>query len=234
MGDVGVGQVLGLQRTTARAIDPCISRHTVEVLVGQQTLSQWRKSDHAGAEFLGGVEQVFFHPAVEQVVGRLVDQQRYLPLLEQRSDFASLHAGIRRNADVQRLALLHGGGEGAGGFFKRGVGVKAVGVENIHIVDAQALQALVQAGQHVFARTAALAVRAGPHVPTGLAGDNQFVAVLLEVFTQQTTEIDLGAAVRRAVVISQVEVVDTQVERRAQQGALGVDRGAVAKVVPQP
>jgi hypothetical protein len=109
-----------------------------------------------------------------------------------------------------------------------------VRVENIHIVDAQALQALVQARQDVFARTAALAIRAGPHVPTGLAGDDQFVAVMLEVFAQQTPEVDLGAAIGWAVVVGQVEVVDPQVERCAQQGALGVDRGAVAKVVPQP
>jgi len=63
--------------------------------------------------------------------------------------------------------------------------------------------------------------------------NDQFIAVLLEVFAQQTAEVDLGAAVGRAVVVRQVEVVDAQVEGGAQQRALGVDRRAVAEVVPQ-
>ena len=234
MGDVGFGQVLGLQRATTRTIDPRIGRYPVEVFIGQQTLGQRREGDHPGAEFFSGVQQVFFHPTVEQVVGRLVDQQRHFPLVEQRCDFAGFNPGVRRDTDVQRLALLHGGGQGAGGLFQGRVGVETVRVENIHIIDAKALQALVQARQYVFTRTATLAVRTGPHVPTGFAGNDQFVAVVLEVFTQQPAEVDLGAAVRRAVVVGQVEVVDTQVERRAQQCALGVDRGAVTKVVPQP
>ncbi|CRM71698.1 hypothetical protein [Pseudomonas sp. 22 E 5] len=234
MGNVGFGQVLGLQRAATRAVDARIGRHAVEVLVSEQALGQRREGNHTGTQFIGGVQQVFFNPAVEQVVGWLVNQQRHFPLLQQSGHFAGFHPRIRRDTDVQRLALLHGSGECAGGFFQRGVGVKTVGVENIHVVDAQALQALVQARQNVFARTATLAVRAGPHVPAGFAGDDQLVAVVLEVFTQQTAEVDLGAAIRWAVVVGQVEVVDPQVECGAQQGALGVDRGAVAKVVPQP
>src|SRR5207253_8312694 len=67
----------------------------------------------------------------------------------------------------------------------------------------------------------------------GLAGNNQLVTVVLEVFAQQTTEVDLGAAIGRSVVVGQVEMIDAQVEGGAQQGALGVDRRAVAEVVPQ-
>ncbi|MNF89381.1 hypothetical protein D3C84_719040 [compost metagenome] len=184
LGDVGLGQVRCLQRTTTRTIDPCIRRHAVEVFVGQQTLGQWREGNHTGAEFVSGIEQVFFHPAIEQVVGRLVNQQRHFPLFEQRRHFAGFHPGIGRDADVQRLALLHCGGECAGGFFQWGVRVKTVGVKDVDVVHAQALQALVEAGQHVLARTAALTVWTRPHVPTGLAGNDQLVAVLLEVFAQ--------------------------------------------------
>ncbi|MCY1242391.1 hypothetical protein D3C81_1868730 [compost metagenome] len=113
-----------------------------------------------------------------------MNQQRHFPLFEQRRHFAGFHPGIGRNADVQRLALLHRSGQCAGGFFQRGVRIEAVGIKDVDVVHAQALQALVEAGQHVLARTAALTVRAGPHVPTGLAGNDQLVAVLLEVFAQ--------------------------------------------------
>src|SRR3546814_11715346 len=48
---------------------------------------------------------------------------------------------------------------------QRRVRIKAVRVEDVHVVDAHAPEALVEAGEYVFARTAALAVGAGPHVP---------------------------------------------------------------------
>ena len=184
MGDIGVGQMRGLQRATPRTIDPCIGRNPVEVLVGQQPLSQRSKGNHAGAQLLGGVQQVLFNPAIKQVVRRLVDQQRHFPLFEQGRHFAGFYPGIRGDPDVQRLALLHCGGQGAGGFFQWRVGIEAVRVEDVDIVQPQALQALIQAGQYVLARTAALAVRAGPHVPAGFTGDNQLVTVVLEVFAQ--------------------------------------------------
>ncbi len=79
-----------------------------------------------------------------------MNQQRHFPLFEQRGDFAGLGTGIRRDTDVQRLALLNCGGQGAGGFFQRSVRVETVGIEDVDVIEAHALQALVEAGEHVF------------------------------------------------------------------------------------
>ena len=129
--------------------------------------------------------------------------------------------------------MLDRGGQGAGGFFERRVLVETVRIEDVDVIQAQALEALVQAGQDVFARAATLAIGPGPHVPAGLAGDDEFVAIGGEVFTQQPTEIDLGAAIGRPVIIGQVEVIDAQIEGGTQQGALTIQRRGVAKVVPE-
>src|SRR5690606_14982467 len=59
-------------------------------------------------------------------------------------------------------------------------------------------------------------------------------AVRAEVLGEVPTEVLLGRAVRRAVVVREVEVRDAQVERAAQHGALGVERVDVTEVVPEP
>ena len=48
-----------------------------------------------------------------------------------------------------------------------------------------------------------------------------------------TAEVRLGRAVRRAVVVGQVEVGHAAVERPSQHGPLGLDRLPVAEVLPQ-
>ena len=54
-----------------------------------------------------------------------------------------------------------------------------------------------------------------------------------EVLAEDPPEVALGAAVRRAVVVGEVEVRDAAVERVAQDRALGRDRHVVAEVVPE-
>ncbi len=162
-----------------------------------------------------------------------MNQQRDLPVGQQLGHFAGLGSRIGADADIERLALLDRRSQGTGRFLQRRVLIETVRIEDVDVIQPQALEALVQAGQDVFARAATLAIGAGPHVPAGLAGDDELVAVGGEVFTQQPTEIDLGAAVRRTVIVGQVEVIDAQVEGGAQQGALAIQRRGVAKVVPQ-
>ena len=93
-------------------------------------------------------------------------------------------------------------------------------------------EALVEAAEQVLAR-APLAVRAGPHVVPGLGRDHQLVAVGLEVLGEDPAEVDLGAPVRRPVVVGEVEVGDPEVERAAQDRAAGRQRPVVAEVLPQ-
>jgi len=145
---------------------------------------------------------------------------------------AGARAGVAAQAHIQSLALLHRTGQGAHGLFQGRVGVKAVAVKDVHIVQPHALQALVQAGQQVFAR-AATAIRPGPHVVAGLAADDQLVAVGLEVAQQVAAKVALGAAGRRAVVVGQVKVGDAGVKGQAQHVALGLQGCGITEVVPQ-
>ena len=139
--------------------------------------------------------------------------------------------GVGGDADIEGLAVADGGVEGAEGFLERGVGIEVVVVEDVDVVEAEAPQALVEAGEEVLAR-AEVAVRARPHVPAGLGGDDELVAVVAEVVVQDPAEVGLGAAVRGAVVVGQVEMGDTEVEGSAQDGTLGLDGPVVAEVLP--
>ena len=151
MCEVLFAQVLSLERAAARTVDTRISRDAVQVLVGQQALCQCAEGDAAHAGVIQRVEQVFFHPAVQQAVRRLVDQRRHAHVFQNGRCFACFGRRIAADADVQGLALLHGAGQGSTSLFQRGVGVEAVRVKNVHIVQAHAFQALVQTGQQVFA-----------------------------------------------------------------------------------
>ncbi len=162
-----------------------------------------------------------------------MNQQRHFVFGQQLGHFARLGRRIRRDAHVQRLARMHRGRKRAGGFFQRRVGIETMRIENIHVIQAHALQALIKRRQHVFPRSAALAVRPRPHVPARLRRNQQFIAIRTEIVLEHSPEIGLGAAVRRAVVVRQIEVCDAEIERGAQDVALRGDRRGVAEVVPK-
>ncbi|SOT42656.1 hypothetical protein F01_420702 [Burkholderia cenocepacia] len=226
-------QVLLLQRAAARLVHARVGRHAVQVLRREQALRERRERDAARADVVERAEQVVLDPAVQHVVRRLVNQQRHLVLREQRGHLARLRGRIRRNADVERLALLHGRRQRARRFLERRVRVETVRIEDVDVVEPHPLQALVEAREHVLARPAAAAVRPRPHVPAGLRRDQQLVAIRPEILLQQPAEVGFGAAVRRPVVVREVEVVDAEVERGAQDLALRRDRRRIAEVVPQ-
>ena len=83
-------------------------------------------------------------------------------------------------AHIQRLAGMHRGGQRAHGFLQWGVGIHAVVVEDVHIVQAHALQALIQAGQQILP-AAPLAIGPGPHLIARLGGDDQLVTVCAQI-----------------------------------------------------
>ena len=208
-------------------------RDAVEVAGGQQALLQRGEDDGADLELVEGVEQALALGApVEHRVARLVDEQRGAQLAQDAGGLAGLLGGVVGDADVQRLALLDRRVQRAHRLLQRSLRVGAVRVEDVDVVEAHPLQALVERGEHVLAR-APLAVRAGPHQIAGLGGDDQLVAVRREVGLQGLAEGGLGGAGRRAVVVGQVEVGDAEVEGAAQDGALGLDGPVGAEVVPQ-
>jgi hypothetical protein len=128
---------------------------------------------------------------------------------------------------------LHGRRQSSHRFFERRVGVEAVRIEDVDVLEAHALQALVEARQNVFATAASLAVGAGPHVPAGLRRDDELVPVGHEILFEDLAEVGLGAAERRAVVVGEVEVRDAEIEGGAKHVALRRQGRVVAEVVPE-
>ena len=142
--------------------------------------------------------------------------------VEDRVRLARLLGRVRRDAGVQRLARAHRRVERAHRLLERRVGVEPVRVEDVDVVEAHPRERLVERREQVLAR-APLAVRPGPHVVAGLRRDHELVAVRPQVVAQHPPERLLGRAVRRPVVVREVEVRDAEVERRA-----AGSRGAVS------
>ena len=97
---------------------------------------------------------------------------------------------------------------------------------------AHALERLVAARHQVLAR-APLAVRARPHEIARLRRDDHLVAERVEILAHQRAEVFLGGSRRRAVVVSQVEMRDAEIEGAARDGAAVLEDVDVAEVVPQ-
>jgi hypothetical protein len=124
----------------------------IEVFRGEHALGERAEDDAADAFFLKIVEDSLrFGPAVEDGVGRLIDEAADAHLFEDADGFFEFLERVFREADVECLAAVDGGGEGGHGFLEAGVWVGPVGVEDVDIVQAEALERLVEGGEEVFA-----------------------------------------------------------------------------------
>jgi hypothetical protein len=205
---------------------------TVQVAVGQQALGQRRERDAADAFVDQGVEQAALRTAVQQVVARLVDDAGRAELAQQRGGTAQQRRRVIGQADVERATAAHRMVERRHGLLERCVGVGPVVIEQIDMVELQPAQALVQAGQQVFA-AAAIAMRVGTHHIAGLGADDQLVAQAGQLVAQHASQQGLGGPRRRTVVVGQVEVDHPPVDGPAQHRAgLRLVVGG-AEVVPQ-
>src|SRR3954452_22223372 len=210
-----------------------VLRDAVQVSVGEHPLAERREHDAAHLLPAEHLEQLRLDPAVEQRVRGLVDEQRRSHLAQDPYGVLGARAGVRRDARVERLALAHGRVDRSKRLLERRVGIEAVRVEDVDVVEPHPLQALVEAREQVFAR-APFTVEARPHVVAGLRGDDQLVSVGQEVLAQDAAEVDLGGAGGRAVVVGEGEMADAEGERPPQDRALRLDRPVVAEVVPEP
>ena len=104
-------------------------------------------------------------------------------------------------------------------------------VEDVHVVEPHAFEGCVEAGEHVFARTP-FAIGTGPHVVARLGGDDEFVAVGMEILFVEGAECVFGRAGRRTVVVGEVEMRDAEVEGAAGDGAPVLELVHAAEVVP--
>jgi len=140
---------------------------------------------------------------------------------------------VRRDSDVERLALSNRRVKGAHGLLEWGMRVVAMGIEDVDVVETHPPQALVEAGQQVLSR-APDPIWSRPHVIAGLARDHQLVTTPGEIALENATEILFRRAVWRTIVVGQVEVGDAEVEGAADDPPLGFERPVTAKVLPQP
>ncbi len=106
-------------------------------------------------------------------------------------------------------------------------------IEDIDIGEPHALQALIEAGQQIFTR-APIPIRPGPHIPACFGRDDEFVAVGKEVFLQDLTESFFRRSIRRAVIISEIEMCDAEIEGTAYHGARVFKVVDTTEVMPQP
>ncbi len=226
-----LGEQVGRERLVLRR--PRALGNAVQVAVGEHPLRERREDDAADAELPERVEQVAFDPAVQHRVRRLVDQERRSQGVEDRRRLARLLRGVGRDPGVQRLPLPHGRVERAHRLLERRLRVEAVRVEDVDVVETDATEALVEAREQVLPRPP-LPVGPGPHVVAGLRRDHQLVPVRREILGEEPPEVLLGRAVRRAVVVREVEMRDAEVERAADDRTARVEGPVVAEVVPEP
>ena len=141
--------------------------------------------------FLQDRGQAVLDPAIEHVVGRLVDQAGRAHSPQQPGGFARLLRAVVGDAGIEGFALAHRLGQRAHRLLQRSLGIEAMRIKDVHVVQAHAAQALLEAGQQVLARTP-FAVRPGPHQISGFGRDDQFVTVRPEFLAQDVAEVFFG------------------------------------------
>ncbi len=139
---------------------------------------------------------------------------------------------VGRDPRIPRPPRPHDEVERTHGLFQRRLGVEAVRIEDIDVIDPHPPQRLVARGDQVLA-AAPLTIGPRPHAIARLGRQHQFVAIPRKVRRQDLSERLLGAARRRAVVVRQVEMRDAQIESRPAHRAFDVVGRVAAEVVPE-
>ena len=205
----------------------------VEIAVGEETLCQRREGDESDAVFVAVVEgSVFLWRTVEHVESVLEDEQRTVALLQILIGELQCLQWPSADAEIECLALLHDVYHCLEGFLEWGIRVVAMAVEEVHIVQIHALEALVEARHQILAR-APVAVRTFPHIISRLGRDEEFVTIRQEIILHQSAHGFLSASVRRAIVVGKVEVSDSVVEGIVGDGTASLVRIHSSEVVPE-
>src|SRR5438067_367514 len=105
-------------------------------------------------------------------------------------------------------------------------------VEDVDVVESHPPETLIEAGEEILAG-APLAIRPGPHEIASLRGDDQLVAIRLQVAGEDRPEVLLSRAGGWAVVVGEGEVGDAEVEGAPNDRALRLDDVNAAEVVPE-
>src|ERR1700727_1208933 len=208
-------------------------RHAGQVFVGQQALRERRKNDGADALGFERIQQtIILDPAIDHRITRLMDQTGRPELLEDRCGLLGATRIVGGNADIKRLALANRVIERAHGLFEWGLGIETVRVEDVDVVDAYSLEALVEAGKQRFT-AAPFAVRARPHEIARLGRDHELVANASEVAAQDVPEGKFGRAWWGPIIVGEVEMRDAKIERLTAYGAHRIGGLVETEIVPQ-
>jgi hypothetical protein len=217
---------LTLEQVGARAPVALLEGGVLVEGSGQQPVGQWPVHEHADVVLGAPGQDVGLYVAAEEVVGRLQALHR-----ERALQFGHLVCIEVRHADVADLAGLDELGQRLAGVGERGLVVRPMDLVEIDVVDAQGLQALVDAlaqpgGGGVAQEVVALLAQAA------LGGDDQFVAVCAQLVAQRRGQQTLGGA--PAVALGGVEEVDTKLAGAADGlvDALVLEGAPVAAQLP--
>ena len=200
-----------MEEWASRLGRPRVGRNAVEITVSEQALGERAKANRSLTFLLQHRQQVVLDMAVEHVVTGLVDDKWGVEVLENLGDGGRLRAIVVGNANVKRLPLPNQLVEGFSGFFNWCFLIRPVGIEDIHVVELEPLQALVGTGDDALTGTP-ITVRTVPHFIAGLAGNNHFVPVGLHVGCHDAAKVFFGTPRNRVVIIGQVVVGNSQVK----------------------
>src|SRR5262245_49681453 len=162
-----------------------------------------------------------------------MDQQPYAFVLQQSARLCRALRAVRRDADVQRLAVPDDLRQGAHRFFHRHVRPWSVSVEDVHVVKTEPPQTVVNGGNQILLRGAD-PVRPGPHLVASLGGDHELVAESPKVLPQDFTESVFGTSSRWSVHVGEVEMCHTSVEGSSDDRTARLDGTLAAEVLPGP
>ncbi len=207
-------------------------RNAVEITVGQHTLLQ-RRECHKSYTRPGRLTEhsATLHLAVEHIVTSLIEQTRHITLRQIVVGKLRRLTRPPRDARIQSLALTHHVDKSLQGLLERSLGVIAMRVKHVDILEIHASETLMERREEIFAR-APVAIRSGPHVIAGLGGDKHLVAIGTERAFHHAAESLLGRAVGGAVIVGEVKARHAMVKGIMQHVAAHGQRIHIAEIMP--
>ena len=106
---------------------------------------------------------------------------------------------------VECLSALYYLRQRTHGLLKRSVRIHSVMVEYIHIRDAKSFKALVQTRYEILS-AAPVAVRAFPHIESGLRADYQLIPVRTQILSEYLSKVLLRTSVHWTIVVCYIKM----------------------------
>ena len=157
------------------------------------------------------LQSVLLNISYKHGIFSLVDNKRCPQLLEQFCCRNGLLLIVVGNSHIQCLTGSDNAIQCTNGLLQRCIWIRSVMVEDIHIIQSHALQALIQAG-HEILFAAPVAVRSGPHIITGFRGNDQFISIPSQSFCKDPSKIFLRTARYRSIIVCQIKMCNAMVK----------------------